>query len=196
MTSRFSSRFAALLVAVVGASSAFASDTTTYTYDELGRLRTVTVSGTQGSVQTYDYDAAGNRTATTSGIVPSVPPSISVPSSSITGSYAISWGASTGTVSFYELYQATNASFSGASKVYSGATASAALTGRGNGTYYYRVRACSTSAACSAYIAGGNGIVVTLPPGPPSIGVPVNSTIGSYTIAWAAPVGNVTGYEL
>lgn len=121
MTSRFSSRCAALLVALVGASSVCASDTTSYTYDALGRLRSVTVSGTQTSVQTYDYDPAGNRTASSSGIVPSVPPSISVPSSSITGSYTISWGASTGTVTAYELYQATNAGFSGASKVYSGA---------------------------------------------------------------------------
>jgi hypothetical protein len=197
MTSRFSSRFAALLVAVVGASSVFASDTTTYTYDSLGRLRSVTVVGPQTSVQTYNYDAAGNRTATVSGIVPPVPPSISVPSSSITGSYTISWGASTGTVTAYELYQATNASFSGASLAYSGATASAALTGRGNGTYYYRVRACNTNVACSGYATGGNPIVVTLPPSAPaSISVPSGSITGGYTINWGTSTGNVTAYEL
>jgi hypothetical protein len=197
MTSRFSSRFAALLIAVVGASSVFASDTTTYTYDSLGRLRSVTVSGSQTSVQTYNYDAAGNRTGTVAGIVPSVPPSISVPSSSITGSYTISWGASTGSVTAYELYQATNASFSGASKVYSGATASAALTGRGNGTYYYRVRACNTTVACSGYATGGNSIVVTLPPSAPaSISVPSGSITGGYTISWGTSTGNVTAYEL
>jgi hypothetical protein len=197
MTSRFSSRFAALLVASVAAASAFASDTTSYTYDALGRLRSVTVSGSQTSVQTYNYDAAGNRTATVSGIVPSAPPSISVPSSSITGSYTISWGASTGTVTAYELYQATNASFSGATKVYSGATASSALSGRGNGTYYYRVRACNTNVACSGYATGGNSIVVTRPPGAPaSISVPSGSITGGYTISWGTSTGNVTAYEL
>ncbi|MGH8238999.1 MAG: RHS repeat domain-containing protein, partial [Steroidobacteraceae bacterium] len=103
MTSLFSWRCAAFLVALVSAPSAFGSSSTTYTYDALGRLRTVTVSGTQTSVQSYDYDAAGNRTLSTSGIVPSVPPSITVPSTSITGSYTISWGASTGTVTAYEL---------------------------------------------------------------------------------------------
>jgi hypothetical protein len=198
MTSRFSSRFAALLVAVVGASSVFASDTTTYTYDSLGRLRSVTVSGTQTSIQTYSYDAAGNRTGNVSGTVPSDPPSISVPSSSITGSYTISWGASTtGNVNFYELYQATNASFSGASKVYSGATASAGITGRPDGTYYYRVRACLMTTACSGYATGGNPIVVTLPPSAPaSISVPSSSITGGYTISWGTSSGNVTAYEL
>lgn len=180
MTSRFSWRFAALLVALASAPSAFAANTTTYTYDALGRLLSVTVSGNQTSVQTYDYDAAGNRTQSTSGIVPSVPPSISVPGSSITGSYSISWGASTGTVTAYELYEATNASFSGQTMVYSGPGTSGPLSGRTNGTYYYRVRACSTSAACSGYRTGGNSITVTLPPGAPaSISVPSGSITGS-----------------
>lgn len=197
MRSPFSWRCAALFVTLASASSAFASNTTTYTYDALGRLRSVTVSGSQTSIQTYDYDAAGNRTQSTSGIVPSVPASISIPSSSITGSYTISWGAATGTVTAYELYQATNASFSGQSKVYSGSATSSALSGRGNGTYYYRVRACSTSAACSGYRTGGNSITVTLPPGTPaSISVPSGSTTGSYSISWGTSTGNVTAYEL
>ncbi len=198
MTSLFSWRCAALLVALVSAPSAFASSSTTYTYDALGRLRTVTVSGTQTSVQSYDYDAAGNRTLSTSGIVPSVPPSITVPSASITGSFTISWGASTtGTVTAYELYQANNSSFSGQTKVYSGTATSSALSGRANGTYYYRVRACSTSAACSGYRTGGNAITVTLPPSvPPSINVPAGSITGSYTVGWGTSTGNVTAYEL
>lgn len=197
MTSRLSWRCAALLVLLVSAPGVLASSTTTYTYDALGRLRTVTVSGTQTSVQSYDYDAAGNRTQSTSGIVPSVPPSISVPSVSITGSYTVGWGASTGTVTAYELYEATNASFSGQIKVYSGTATSSALSGRANGTYYYRVRACSTSAACSGYRAGGNSLTVTLPPGvPPSISVPAGSISGSFTIGWGTSTGNVTAYEL
>ena len=187
----------ALLVVAVSAPCVFADSTTTYTYDALGRLRAVTVSGNPTAVQTYDYDAAGNRTQSTSGIVPSVPPSISVPTSSVTGSYTISWGASTGTVTAYELYQATNASFSGQTRVYNGTGRSAALSGRGNGTYYYRVRACSTSAACSGYRTGANAVTVTRPPGTPaSISVPSASITGSYTISWGASTGNVTAYQL
>ncbi len=37
------------------------ADTATYTYDSLGRLKTVTF--TNGTVITYNYDAAGNRTS-------------------------------------------------------------------------------------------------------------------------------------
>ncbi|MGH7447564.1 MAG: fibronectin type III domain-containing protein, partial [Longimicrobiales bacterium] len=123
--------------------------------------------------------------------------SISVPGSSITGSYTISWGASTGTVTAYELYQATNASFSGQTRVYSGTGTSTALSGRGNGVYYYRVRACSTSAACSGYRTGANAVTVTRPPGAPaSISVPAGSISGSYTISWGTSTGNVTAYQL
>ncbi len=38
-----------------------AADTATYTYDNLGRLKTVTYAN--GTVITYNYDAAGNRTS-------------------------------------------------------------------------------------------------------------------------------------
>lgn len=187
-----------LVFAALGGSLLAQAGTTTYTYDALGRLRSVTASGSQTSVQTYDYDAAGNRTVSTSGIVPSVPPSITIPGPSITGSYTIGWDASTaGTINAYELYQATNASFSGQLKVYSGTATSAALSGRGNGTYYYRVRACSTNAACSDYRKGGTSVVVTLPPSlPASITVPLGSITGGYTIGWGASTGNVTAYEL
>ena len=38
-----------------------AADTATYTYDNLGRIKTVTF--TNGTVITYNYDAMGNRTS-------------------------------------------------------------------------------------------------------------------------------------
>ncbi|PHR54833.1 MAG: hypothetical protein COA47_14810 [Robiginitomaculum sp.] len=39
---------------------AASASTVNYTYDELGRLKTVDYGG--GKLVTYDYDAAGNRT--------------------------------------------------------------------------------------------------------------------------------------
>jgi hypothetical protein len=46
------------------ACSAGASDTVSYTYDTLGRLKTVQTTGgpQDGVLRTYSYDAAGNRT--------------------------------------------------------------------------------------------------------------------------------------
>ena len=38
-----------------------AADTATYTYDTLGRLKTITY--TNGTVITFNYDSAGNRTS-------------------------------------------------------------------------------------------------------------------------------------
>jgi hypothetical protein len=174
--------------------AARAATTTTYGYDALGRL-TVVVG--DDDIAEYSYDQAGNRTQTTTATFPDIPPTISVPASSTTGNYTISWGAATGSVTAYELYQATNSGFSGAVTVYNGTGTSAALSGRGNGTYYYRVRACNTEAACSEYRTGGNPIVVTLTPGvPSSISVPSSSTTGNYTISWGTSTGTVTAYQL
>ena len=165
-----------------------------YEYDELGRLTRVERAGS--STSTYDYDPGGNRTQTTVVVTPGVPSSITVPSTS-SGSHSITWGASGGTVTAYQLYQATSPSFSGQVQVYSGSSSSAALSVSAGGTYYYRVRACNQD-ACSGYRAGGNGVVVTLPPGTPtSISVPTSSTTGSFTISWgSASSGTATSYRL
>lgn len=193
-------RSVVLLLMAVGSSSLGRADTTTYTYDALGRLRTVTVSGSGTyAEQSYDYDAAGNRTLAKSSRAPTVPPSISVPTTNTTGSYTISWSASTsGIVTAYELYEATNSSFSGQANVHSGVATSKVLSGKTTGTYYYRVRACNTSADCSDYRVGGNSIAVTVTPGqPPSLNYPSTSSTGSYTVSWgASTTGVVTAYEL
>lgn len=131
--------------------------TATYDYDALGRLTRVVYS--DGKIAVYKYDAAGNRTQVLSGGPPGLPASITVPATSSTGSFTISWGAATGTVTAYQLMQATNASFSGEISVYSGTALSAALTGRTRGTYYYRVRAC-LDISCGGYRTGANGVTV------------------------------------
>jgi len=146
-----------LVLALVLASAATAA-TATYEYDALGRLTRVNYS--DGKRVVYRLDAAGNRTQVTSGTPAGVPASISVPSSSTSGSYTISWGAATGTVTAYQLYEATNTSFSGQQLVHAGTGRSASLTGRGNGIYYYRVRACFDT-ECSAYRTGSSGVTVT-----------------------------------
>jgi YD repeat-containing protein len=144
-----------LSLAITGASVAA---TASYEYDALGRL--TRISYADGKRVIYRLDAAGNRTQVTSGTPAGVPASISVPSSSTSGSYTISWGAATGTVTAYQLYEATNTSFSGQQLVHAGTGRSASLTGRGNGIYYYRVRACFDT-ECSAYRTGSSGVTVT-----------------------------------
>jgi YD repeat-containing protein len=143
---------------------------------------------------------SSHRTGSNGAVVtlpPSAPASLGVPSTNNTGSYTISWGAAAGTLTAYELYEATNASFSGETRVYDSTGTSAALSGRGNGTYYYRLRACNVG-SCSGYAPGANSVLVTLPPGAPiSITVPGSTAGTSFTVNWgAAASGNVTAYQL
>lgn len=183
-----------LIPLVTGACPAAFADTVNYEYDALGRLKKVTHSG--GSVITYTLDAAGNRTEVASGTPPGIPASITVPASSSTGSYTISWGAASGTVTAYQLYEATNSGFSPETLAYSGTALSKAISGKGNGTYYYRVRACNGS-LCGGYRTGANPTVVTLsvPAAPATISGPSMNTTGNYTISWSTSTG-ASRYEL
>lgn len=152
-----------LLCAAFCAAAAFAgaslqAATASYSYDALGRLRKVEYS--TGTVAIYDYDNAGNRIRVVTGAAPGVPSSITVPTSSTTGNYKISWEAASGKVTAYQLFQATNASFSDESLIYTGSAQSVAVSGRLSGTYYYRVQACISS-QCKGKLAGSNGIAVT-----------------------------------
>ncbi len=133
------------LLAVLHCGALHASETITYQYDALGRLTSTSRSG--GTQTVYSIDAAGNRTQvqTTGVTTPSTPPWITVPASS-TGSYTISWGASTsGIVTAYELYESMSSGFSPQSLAYSGTGTSLPVSSKPNGTYYYRVRACNAS---------------------------------------------------
>jgi YD repeat-containing protein len=168
--------------------------TLNYEYDALGRLKDVRYP--DGSTVSYALDPAGNRTEVASRTPPGIPSSITVPASSTTGSYTVSWGAASGTLTAYELYEATNSGFSGQVLVYSGTALSRAISGKGSGSYYYRVRACNGS-ACGGYRTGSNATVVNLTPGvPASISVPSSSSTGSYSISWGTSTGTVTAYQL
>jgi YD repeat-containing protein len=152
-------------LALIAGTAARPAESITYSYDAKGRLKSVTRSS--GTQTIYTYDAADNRVQVqTVGVTtPSMPPSITVPASS-TGGYTISWGVSTsGVVTAYELYESTNASFSPQALVFSGTGTSLPVTGKPNGTYYYRVRACNVG-ACSGYLAGSNPVTVQIPAGP------------------------------
>ena len=78
----------------------------------------------------------------------------------------MSWATVSGPVTAYELWEATNSSFTGATQVYIGSAMSVALSGRGNGTYYYEVQACNTTSGtfCSSFTPGGNATVVGVAP--------------------------------
>jgi hypothetical protein len=92
--------------------------------------------------------------------VPSAPGFLNVPATSSTGNYSLDWGLSSG-ATLYELEESTDAGFSSTVQVFLGASASFAVTGRTNGTYYYRVRGVN-AVGMSGWTDGPNGCTVTV----------------------------------
>src|SRR6185436_6858255 len=134
-------------------------------------------------------------TGTTVLLIPGAPGAVSVPTTSTTGSYTIGWTAGSGSISSYEVYESTSSSFASQTSVYTGTGTSTPISGRGDGTYYYRARACNAS-GCSGYTAGATGIVVLAPPGAPaSVTAPTSSTTGAYSVSWTAGTGTITSFE-
>jgi len=124
-------------------------------------------------------------------LVPAVPASITVPSTS-SGSVTVSWAASA-TATSYTLQRQPGAGNSW-STVYTGSATSNTHTVTSSGSYNYHVKACNAS-GCSAYKAG-SAVVVTIPPASaPTLTVPSTSSTGSYTASWTAVTG-ATSYTL
>jgi hypothetical protein len=119
------------------------------------------------------------------------PPWITVPSSSTTGSYTVSWGASSTSGVTYVLQEATKATFStGLRTAYSGASTKAPITGRSAGkTYYYRVKATKAGYADSAWMTGSNGCAVS------SMSLPVTENFNASTLPTGWTTQN-TGAEI
>jgi uncharacterized protein YegP (UPF0339 family) len=135
--------------------------------------------------------------ASTTPSIPQPPTSITYPSTSSTGQYAVTWPPSTGATS-YRLERSANDGSTWAA-AYSGAAPSYAET-VSSGSYRYRVRA-TNSAGPSDWTAGSTACIVStstapseLQP-PASITYPSTSSTGQYTVSWPASSG-ATSYRL
>ncbi|MGR4876192.1 RHS repeat protein [Pseudoxanthomonas sp. LARHCG66] len=124
-------------------------------------------------------------------LAPGAAPSLTVPASSHTGSYTVSWSGVTGATT-YQLEE----SLSGAAwtLIHNAAGGGSAVGGRPAGTHGYRVRACN-AAGCGPYSSTGS-VLVTLPPtGVPTLTLPSSSETGGYVINWTT-VSAATSYRL
>lgn len=192
--------------------------TRAYTYDGFGRL--ASAQRPDGQVRNFEYDAAWRltreyeeestgvfaqkrytyntaslvtRVDTERATTPASVPTLSAPSSSVNGSYSVSWSSVTDTTG-YRLEE----NFDGGAwtEIQNAATTSKVISGKTNGTYGYRVRACN-AAGCGLFSATAT-VTVTLfgPPTAPSMTAPPSYNYGgSYTASWNSVPG-ATNYRL
>ncbi|WP_205701931.1 FG-GAP-like repeat-containing protein, partial [Pseudidiomarina mangrovi] len=119
------------------------------------------------------------------------PSSISGPASvDSDGAYTISWGSSSTPSVTYKLEERFKAygstTYQSWAEIYSGTGLSNAVSGRADGDWDYRVRACHTS-GCSAYGASYTVTVVhPTPPAPSEVTAPVETSQSTYQVSWTA----------
>ncbi|MDM3872574.1 hypothetical protein QSV34_14570, partial [Porticoccus sp. W117] len=128
-------------------------------------------------------------------ITPGVPTSITTPGTNYSGTVSMSWGAGSGSVSYYDLDKQFNSgSWTGE---YDGSSRSRTDTGLVVGTYRYAVRACRTTGSytsCSGW-RYGNTFTVTTPATPGTPNAPSGDPDGAYSVSWNSTTG-ATSYQL
>ncbi len=124
---------------------------------------------------------------------PPAPDGITYPGSSCNGNFTVTWpGVAEATA--YVLQRATNASFTDAAQIYSGAATSYSQGALDPGVYYYRVQGSNTCGS-GTWKAGAAVTVTTTPPTPGTLTYPAKTCSGNLTVAWTLASG-ATGYTL
>lgn len=136
----------------------------------------------------YSYSNAVNVV-----LKPTMPGSISVPSTDYNGSYSISWSASSRATKYMLQERKNSGSWGTLSSSITGT--SFPRSGRRNGNYEYRVKACNAF-GCSSPKKSGVVQVILPPARPARPSGPTKNYDGSYTISWSKPSGTVTSYTL
>lgn len=122
--------------------------------------------------------------------VPGVPGNITGPTSTSTsGSYTLSWTAACGAVTQYTLYENGTGIYTGNAQALS-----ASIGGRSDGTYTYKVQACSVT-GCGPFTPNFTVTVLHVP-GPPAWIRAPSETGPSYTVSWASATGSIDHYDL
>ncbi len=123
-------------------------------------------------------------------LVPGVPGAISTPATNITGAYTVSWGAASGSVTSYTLQERVDVG--SWVTIQNTSARSIAMSGKLNGRFDYRTRACNGS-GCSGYTAVKTTqvtIVLTISASPNP------STTGNVTLSWDSSALNPDSYSV
>ena len=126
-------------------------------------------------------------------LAPPAVPTLTVPANDIDGAYTVSWTSPTGATRFHLDQKVDTGDWL---SNYRGTDTSRAYTGKRDGTYMYRVRACIGADPCSDWSPAESVRVLLTPGVPGAITGPSEDTDGTYTLSWGASTGTVDDYEL
>ncbi|PNS08371.1 hypothetical protein [Solilutibacter silvestris] len=146
----------------------------------------------QGQTLAYLYLSGSQVARVRDANAPPSTPILTVPSSNVGGSYALTWSTTTAT-DYYMLEETTNGGTTW-STLYSGTATNAAVSGRAPGSYGYRIKACNAR-GCSGVSTTSTVQVLTAPTAAPTVSVPANTFTGTYTANWSL-VSGAGRYEL
>lgn len=124
-------------------------------------------------------------------LAPTDVPVVSSPDINGSGGYAVSWTSVVDATSYQLQEQANGGAWS---TIHNASGTSKVISGKGNGTYGYRARACNAS-GCGSWSATRSTQVVLVPSGSPTLSAPSSSSTGSYTVSWTT-VSGATSYRL
>ncbi|MEO9000743.1 MAG: hypothetical protein ABI287_04235 [Rhodanobacter sp.] len=174
---------------VTGWSTIYSGGATGYT-----QLETVTAVWIY-QVQACNASGCGAFRVSSGGVTVTIPPAsapgLSVPASSSTGSFTVSWASLSGATG-YTLQEQVNGG--GWTTIQSSSATSAAISGKGNGTYGYRAQACNAG-GCGPWSGTGTVTVALAPAAPASVTAPSYVKGTPYTISWSASSGS-TSYKV
>lgn len=148
--------------------------------------------GTTGWDQYYGWGRINARAAIESQIVLLAPALYSISNPDMDGTYWVDW-SDTLYATTYTLEEADNPAFTSPIVRYTGASSTALVTGRPNGTWYYRVRGERPSANKVSPWSSTVSTQVGLDT--PVLQPVVNNGSGAYTVVWQAVTG-ATAYRL
>lgn len=122
-------------------------------------------------------------------------PSVSVPGSSNSGAYTVSW-SSINNAAYYNLQEQANGAGWTNVQPAPGSATSWPTTGRGGGTYSYQAQACN-AAGCGPWSGAATIVVSLLPPVPANafIDEKLSGKVDVYTASWSAS-STATRYEV
>lgn len=152
-------------------------------YSVYGQDGTLRFQRDEHTGKTIDYvHLGGSLVAQVENAIALSTPTLTVPGSSMTGSYTISWGTS----SLATKYQVQERLGTGSwVTIHDAAGNSRSVSGKAAGTWGYRVRACSP-ATCGSWSAEKTVAVQLSPTGVPTLIVPTSGPNGGFTVSWTA----------